>query len=758
MPDELTATEIYGYCAELDAAPGEAVHVMVTTGADEVTVDLVRPAARGDRERITHTYEVVPGVPEQRVPGRVQRTIGGSCGVVEGFTLPAGAPGVTLELYVFPTRLGLDAPVQGLMHLDGGEDGELSLRALPGGWLEVVQHRAGREVSVRAPRPMAENQWYYAALTFDAVSGVLGVYHEPIGSPVPGDVAAAAEGAGIAGELTAGAVTGGTLLLAAARQVATPSGVRGGDCFNGKLQDPAVLVRGLSISDLASRAARDAEVSDEVARWDLGHEPAGTTFRDLGPGAFHGRFVNAPMRAVTGLGWSGDELDFRHAPAAYRAVHFHDDDLEDAGWECDAVIALPSTLPSGMYCVRLRCAGGEDHVPVFVRPAAGQARNAVAFLAPTFTYVAYANNRLPEVVDYEGAGLTERTVRLGFRDEQARAHPEFGLSTYDSHTDGSGVCYSSHLRPIPNMRWDFRSPIVGGPRHFAADLLLTTWLESLGVGYDVLSDHGLHERGAAELDGYRVLITGTHPEYWSGPMLDALRSYQDAGGSVMYLGANGFYWVTAATTERPHLLEVRRGQAGLRSWTSRPGEEHLGQSGEPGGLWRHRGRAPNRLVGVGMTSQGWDNRTPGFVRTADADDSRAKFIFDGIGDDEIVGDFGLIMGGASGDELDRADLGLGTPRHALVVATSLPHSRYYLLAIEDLQMTTSTAGGDVNPLVRSDVTFFETRAGGAVFSVGAISWAGSLAYDGYANNVARMTENVLRNFLRRGPANVHKGH
>jgi N,N-dimethylformamidase len=468
--------------------------------------------------------------------------------------------------------------------------------------------------------------------------------------------------------------------------------------------------------------------------------------------------VNAPTRAVTGLGWSGDELDFRHAAAAYRAVHFHDDDLADAGWECDAVVPLPVDLPSGMYCVRLRCAGGEDHVPVFVRPAAGGPRNAVAFLAPTFTYVAYANNRLPEVVDYEGAGLTERTVRLGFRDEQARAHPEFGLSTYDSHSDGSGVCYSSHLRPIPNMRWDFQSPIVGGPRHFAADLLITTWLESLGVGHDVLSDHGLHERGTAELDGYRVLITGTHPEYWSGRMLDALKSFQDTGGSVMYLGANGFYWVTGATEERPHLLEVRRGQAGLRSWTSRPGEEHLSQTGEPGGLWRHRGRAPNRLVGVGMTSQGWDNRTPGFVRTDDAADPRAAFIFDGIGADEVIGDFGLIMGGASGDELDRADVALGTPRHALVVATSQPHSRYYLLAIEDLQMTTSTAGGDVNPLVRSDVTFFETPAGGAVFSVGAISWAGSLAYDGYANNVARMTENVLRNFLRRGPANVHQGH
>nr|WP_030827223.1 hypothetical protein [Streptomyces hygroscopicus] len=35
-------------------------------------------------------------------------------------------------------------------------------------------------------------------------------------------------------------------------------------------------------------------------------------------------------------------------------------------------------------------------------------------------------------------------------------HREFGLSTYDRHTDGSGVAYSTRLRPILNMRPGFR--------------------------------------------------------------------------------------------------------------------------------------------------------------------------------------------------------------------------------------------------------------------------------------------------------------
>ena len=51
-----------------------------------------------------------------------------------------------------------------------------------------------------------------------------------------------------------------------------------------------------------------------------------------------------------------------------------------------------------------------------------------------------------------------------------------------------------------------------------------------------------------------------------------------------------------------------------------------------------------------------------------------------------------------------------------------------------------------NSLVRADMVFFETGNGGAVFSTGSIAWAGSLAHNGYANNVARITSNVLHRF------------
>jgi N,N-dimethylformamidase len=47
--------------------------------------------------------------------------------------------------------------------------------------------------------------------------------------------------------------------------------------------------------------------------------------------------------------------------------------------------------------------------------------------------------------------------------------------------------------------------------------------------------------------------------------------------------------------------------------------------------------------------------------------------------------------------------------------------------------------------------FFETPAGGAVFSVGSIAWYGALAHRGYDNDIARITTNVLRRFLDPAP-------
>ena len=66
--------------------------------------------------------------------------------------------------------------------------------------------------------------------------------------------------------------------------------------------------------------------------------------------------------------------------------------------------------------------------------------------------------------------------------------------------------------------------------------------------------------------------------------------------------------MTGVVNATAPVIETRRGNAGVRSWDSPPGEVDLVSSWEPGGLWRYRGRAPQKLFGVGMAAAGGMSR------------------------------------------------------------------------------------------------------------------------------------------------------
>ena len=146
-----------------------------------------------------------------------------------------------------------------------------------------------------------------------------------------------------------------------------------------------------------------------------------------------------------------------------------------------------------------------------------------------------------------------------------------------------------------------------------------------------------------------------------------------------------------------------------------------------------------------MAAEGADGRSVGYRRLEGSFDPRADFIFEGIDRTEVIGDFGLVMGGAVGDEVDRADHALGTPMEAIVLATSDGPLSYYSVVLEDRISWRS----DREPgKARADMVYIQNPAGGAVFSVGSMSWLGSLSHNRYRNNVSRITENVLRRFSK----------
>lgn len=735
--------ELFVYSDRLDYLPGDSISVRVSvTRPQPVTVSLVRATAAGQTEAIEATADTVLAVPEQSVPAHFQSTNPGSFGVIHGVRSPGG-PAFALIATVWPTRP--IRPGEGNQpilswHPEAGTTLELELAE--DGRLEGVL-RAGDQASrAFGTLPLVERQW--VRIGVGLVNGELVVVQVPLGSGDPGNVAGSTSIPVSERALAAGT---GSVLIAGAELLAAPDGQpRAGRTFDGKIEAPLLTAAPTWVEAILAGESQQA-----FAAWSFASDFAGTGFDAVGNPQPSGQLVNAPARGMTGSNWDGQHLDFRSVPEQYGAVHFHTDDLEDAAWTETTIVTLPEDLPSGIYCVLVRGDGAEDHTPVIVGRGAHEERTEVLFLVPTFSYLAYANSRLAEELDYSSGALTDLVVTQSARDDQIYAHPEFGMSLYDHHRDGSGNCYSTALRPIPNMRWDFRSAVQNAPRHFAADIVWPAWFDSQKIPFTVSSDHALHERGESALDGAKLVITGSHPEYWSGDMLDAVERYLADGGSLAYVGGNGFYWVTSAHPQRPHLIEVRRGQQGIRTWEGEPGETTSSQSAEPGGLWRLRGRAPNRLVGVGMAAQGWDESTPGFERTAAAADPRVEWLFTGI-EGPVIGDFGLVIGGAAGDEIDRADTRLGTPPHALVVATSQPHSRYYLAANEELNTPTPNINGTNNPNVRADITFFEHRGGGCVLSTSAITWTGSLAYRGFENSVSQLMRNFVEHVTSTGAA------
>ena len=132
-------------------------------------------------------------------------------------------------------------------------------------------------------------------------------------------------------------------------------------------------------------------------------------------------------------------------------------------------------------------------------------------------------------------------------------------------------------------------------------------------------------------------------------------------------------------------------------------------------------------------------------------------MFEGIGEDEKIGDFGLVGDGAAGLELDVYEPNLGTPPETMIVATSEDHTDIYLEVLEELYFNVPGTGGSQDARVRGDIVYFPTPNGGAVWSASSIAYCGALSHNNYDNNVSKLTKNVLDRFTADEPAPLAAG-
>ncbi len=416
------------------------------------------------------------------------------------------------------------------------------------------------------------------------------------------------------------------------------------------------------------------------------------------------------------LGWHDE-----HGPQAMMQITPDGDYTQTgAGWNrhgysnphINNLVVAPEQ--SGLYFFHVETESGKFFsFPWVVAPRTPA--NKIAVLASTNTWNAY--NNWGGRSNYVNAGglPPEPTVNarldlprytIGPFSEWARPDRDFLPLSFERPEPGNNAARDEEAED--SIKGRLQSSLAPGERRLLA------WLERQGFGYDFYSEHQLHT-GDLDLDAYRVLIFGVHPEYWSRAMYERVRDWvYQRGGRILYLGGNGVnaeveYLNPATMRINSHLQSVG-------------GSFSMADPNDPSKVYEsrfhRRVECEARLLGVISTDAAIMTGAPYRVVKSD------HWLFEGTGlrDGDIFGERSLherCPGGASGYEMDQI-------------------SQYSPAGTELLAKGQNPGGG-------GEMACYELEGGGACFASGSITYVSSLLVD---ESISTITANVIRRFLK----------
>ena len=220
-------------------------------------------------------------------------------------------------------------------------------------------------------------EWYFVGAAFDPDRRRVLLIQEPQKAYARDESPAQRE---VIAEVAPGEAAGP--LSFAARLDPASSGAKASAHFNGKIDSPRLYRRALPAALLRltiDQPAAPAYGADLVGAWDFALDMSSDRIRDR-PQPPRRKAGQSSDPGMKGWNWDASELDWRRAPGQYGAIHFHDDDLYDAGWETDVVFEVPR--PSAQRPLRRTASGcgRESTRTSLLRPAAarqGDGRSAV---------------------------------------------------------------------------------------------------------------------------------------------------------------------------------------------------------------------------------------------------------------------------------------------------------------------------------------------------------------------------------------------
>ena len=457
-------------------------------------------------------------------------------------------------------------------------------------------------------------------------------------------------------------------------------------------------------------------------RWVRAGERAELCFHAAEPFRLTLARYGAHREPVRVLGWFDE-----HGPNAFRQI------TPDGDWTQTGIrfnrVGFASIPPhtqmvvapqrSGLYYVEQKGeSGAYFSAPWVVAPASDAPAAPIAVVLSTNTWNAYTNTGGRS--NYVNAtGLPPEPTVNGRQELQryrADAPPEW--TAPDSAFLPLSFERPEPFNAIPEGA-DPTDPIEGRqPNHLApAEWRLLAWLEREGFAYDLFSDAQLHE-GILDLARYRVLVISAHPEYWTRTMFDRTRAWvEHGGGRLLYLGGNGLNCEVELSGPGSSVMRTRSHLSTLDGALGQPDPKDPSHWLDSR-FHRSTGVSEAALTGVATTEAGIQTSAPYRVVNG------AHWAFEGTGlaTGSIFGTESLherVAGGASGHETDK--MTAESPAGTVLLAKGL-----------------NPDDGGAEIVVR------ETPSGGAVFSVGSITWPACILVD---EGVAAITRNVLRRYL-----------
>ena len=185
--------------------------------------------------------------------------------------------------------------------------------------------------------------------------------------------------------------------------------------------------------------------------------------------------------------------------------------------------------PTGMYFARVRAGGQVAFAPFVVRPRR-LGKHRVAVVMPTNTWQAY-----------------------NFRDDDGDGAADTWYADRRRHTVRVARPHLNHGVPM---------------RFRAYDLPFLHWLAWSKREVDYLAQTDIERTsGRALRQRYELIIFPGHHEYVTGREYNAVTSFRDLGGNLMFLSANNFFWKVERRGNTLHQIamwrDLRRPEATL---------------------------------------------------------------------------------------------------------------------------------------------------------------------------------------------------